>query len=876
MLAVCLGRFNGYEHFYTNSGKWFSALGIKTLFVLPKFAEPAELEPIIAEIPLDEISPEEVNALKDLDYDPSRMAGAPLLRRMLEFTHMSETIYQDHAAVLDSSSVLIVDPVKTRCLTLHEIADLLLPSKIKKEEKFSPEALYAVHRALLQDEITFRPLQQTGVRKSYLYEISPRSDIRLVQKVEFLVRDYLEKPPSKRHTEKGPLHNFVENARQAIDASRRNRAVSPHAMIGPSSSPTPEAPEWSPTDIEILHFLELWASYRRFPNYSNLQCIGSVILRSLDRYEDMSLDPATGWTFLQEVGWTLPWDIHARYSVRLPDVGLKRTGGFDRHLEEDWAAHLQPDIFRGYRKNWHLAAYAIDGESTMDIDDAVSVERTQSPEKNWIHVHVADPASSIRHDSPIAKFASLVPETVYLQGHFSQMLPDNLGVNKFSLASGRRALTFSALVDNHGKVLTKKITPGILKNVVYMTPQDVNETLGEKLQEPAVTGDELTVGSRGEKKWDTTRKLTRPQDVTPEQKSDLALLLKLAKALQDVRLESGAMPFYQTRPAPSVNFDGVTQTERPSGFITVAGDPSIQVRFGATTGTTIVDSTMKLAGEVAARWCHERNIPIPYRTQPQAVQNLDLIKKFTNDVLAPLVKSGVRPETSHWRHLRVLLGTDQLSTKASPHVVMGVKMYTKVTSPLRRFADLIVHWQIEAALLEEKRRGSSGAGNTDTKHLPFQTAELGRLLAMLEVRERQVKLLSNGTGAEQWVLQALVRAWRFGEATLPATFRFTVDHVKGRRTLLGRLDWLDLSADLRPDAMHGIIRMADVRLNDVFEVKLKDVNVYSGTVLVEALRLVKRGEGPKAKDAAASSSPDAPPVEDAPAQGTTTDAATTV
>lgn len=843
MIAVALGRFHGHEHFYTNSGKWFATTGVKTLFVVNNFAGPAELEPIIAELPLEAIAPEEISALKDLGHDPSRTAGAPLMKRMYEFTQEAEAVYQDNAAVLDASSSFIVDPTQSRCLTLHEITDLLLPMGIKKQGRFSTAALYAVHRALMQDEVFFRPLRQTGPQKSYLYEISSLTEVRIVQKVEYLVRDHLRRPVHQREKEKGVLWKFVRTARSVIDQNRQNRAPSPHGMIGPSSSPSPAPPKWSPEDLEILHFIELWASYQRFPNYSNLQCTGSSLLRLINRYEGMTLDGSAGWTFLQEVGWIPPWEVHARYSVRFPGVGIKRGGGFVRpHGDEDLSRHLQPDQFAGQRKEWDLTAYAIDAESTMDVDDAVSVEWTPNRKESWIHVHVADPASSIAPNTPIASFVELIPQTVYLQGHFSRMLPNSIGTDKFSLGKGKPTLTFSALVDTKGRILDQKITPGILNDVVYMTPEAVNETVNDTPEGPAVPDGELVVGSAEKYKPPRTREFTRPQDLSLKQRKELASLLRLAKALDKVRLARGATPFFASRAEPSVSFGGVTQEETPDGFITAVGDPTIRVGHTARTSSHIVESTMRLAGEVAARWCHDRGIPIPYRTQPHAAPNIDLIRDFNQKVLTPMFKSGARPDPQHWRHLRALLGSDLLSTSPGPHPMMGIDMYTKATSPLRRFSDLLVHWQVEAALLEETKRGTSLVGNTHDDFLPFSREQLDRMLPMLQVRERQVRLLSNGTGAEQWILQALVRAWRFGEAELPSTFRFTVDHIVGRKSLGGRLDFLDLPANMRFEHLHEVCLMANVRVNDVFEVKLRDVNIHATSILVEAVRLIQRGE----------------------------------
>ncbi|KAH9909394.1 RNB-domain-containing protein [Xylariomycetidae sp. FL2044] len=842
VLAVCLGRFNGYEHYYTSSGKWFCGLGVRALFVVPRFVTRAELEPVVSELPSTEIPVEALNTMQDLGHGPSRTAGAAILHKMMQFAQDAEAVYQANAGTLDASSSFIGDPVKHRYLTLHEIADLLLPESDKQNGKFSAASLYAVHQSLLQDEIFFRPLKQIGHRRSYLFEVSPLSEVHIIQQAEHLVRRYIDGKSRKPDTRasSSPVEDFISQAQSAIDKNRKNRQWTQSGIIGPSKEPGLMQHNWSSSSVALLKFIELWASYQKFPKYSTLQTIGSTLLRAIDRYQEAeALSPSTGWTFLQEVNWIPPWEIPARYSVRFPDVEIKRGGGYVRPFFGLLDRQLKRDVLSILRKEWTgLTAFAIDSESTVDIDDAVSVERTQDPHEFWIHIHVADPASSIPPETPLAHYAGLIPQTIYLPGHFERMLPNDLGADMFSLAPGRPCLTFSALVNDSGVVLNQKITPGILEHVVYATGEDVAEAIGESRKEPLVEGSELRIGHIPAKQ-PPNRDMTRAKDFTEEQKSDLSLLSRLGKAIEANRLSKGAIPYFQPRPEAQVYFNNVEQKD-VNGFISTSGDPSIRIGWSNRTGTDLVENIMKLAGEVAARWCHEREIPIPYRTQPLALRNAALVQQYTQDVFYPLLNAGVRPNDSQLRHMMALLGSDEISTKARPHFTIGADMYTKATSPLRRFSDLIVHWQIEAALLEEHRRGRDLKGNKDgDAFLPFDRERLDRILPMLRLREKQVRSLSNYDGTDQWILQALVRAWRFGEATLPDTFRFTVSHVSGRSSIKGRLDWFDQQAILLPDALNDLARMAQIRVGDVFEVKLKDVNVHAKQILVEAVQLLE-------------------------------------
>ncbi|KAI8952125.1 hypothetical protein F4801DRAFT_542039 [Xylaria longipes] len=847
-LAICLGRINGYEHFYTVSGKWFSAMGVKTLFVVNQFATPDELKPVIAALPPAEVSIEDLNVLQDLGEGPSREAGAALLRKMLLFAQKAEAVYQANAGTLDASSSFIGDPVKHRYLTLYEIADLLLPGTTKYDGKFSAHSLYAVHRALLQDEVFFRPLRHTGHRRSYLFEISPLSEVRVIQKVERLVREYVDKQgdsKSTRSAAQSPIESFVVNAQKIIDESRKHREWSHNGIIGPSSKPVRTKPDWSATDLELLQFIELWASYQKFPPHSRLQALGAALLRAVGRYQEArGYLPATGWTFLQEIGWIPPWEIPARYSVRFPGVEIKRGGSYVRPFLGTLDRHIKRDTLSLIRNPLNdVTAYCIDDITAREIDDAVSLERTSNPEEYWIHVHVADPASSFGADTPVAKHAELIPEAIYLPGHLESMLPESLIHNRFSLAPDRPCLTFSALVNTDGVVLDEKITANTLGDVVYMTYENAASAIGEIREDPYAEGAEWTLG-KVLKIETANRSMTRPDDLTEEQKSDLVILSKLGKAIQAKRLEKGATPFFQPRPTATVGFDDVKLKES-DGFITTAGDPAIKIHYSQHSGTDLVENAMKLANEVAARWCNERGIPIPYRTQPHALRNAALAQQYARDVLNPMLTSGVRPDERAWRHMQSLLGVDEVSTTPGPHFTLGSDMYTKATSPLRRFGDMIVHWQIEAALLEERKLkrklvGSKGGKKgDDLSFLPFSRDHLDRMLPMIRLREKQARALTNVDGADQWILQAMVRAWRFKEASLPETFKLTVWHLT-RTRVLGRLDWFERPAILKHEALNDVMKCADVHLGDVIEVRLTDINVHSKQIFVEAVRVLEK------------------------------------
>lgn len=106
-----------------------------------------------------------------------------------------------------------------------------------------------------------------------------------------------------------------------------------------------------------------------------------------------------------------------------------------------------------------------------------------------------------------------------------------------------------------------------------------------------------------------------------------------------------------------------------------------------TRSARIVQELMILAGEAAARWAFEKGIPFPFATQdPPVSENL--------------AGCGAGPSSSlaenfmRRRSMRAAL----VSSTCSAHAGLGLSFYSQVTSPLRRYQDLLAHYQIHAVL----------------------------------------------------------------------------------------------------------------------------------------------------------------------------------
>jgi exoribonuclease-2 len=95
---------------------------------------------------------------------------------------------------------------------------------------------------------------------------------------------------------------------------------------------------------------------------------------------------------------------------------------------------------------------------------------------------------------------------------------------------------------------------------------------------------------------------------------------------------------------------------------------------------SMVTDAMLMAGVATARFCQERTIPIPYATQ---------------DLPADL---GTETDLASMYARRRRFKPTRLLTAPDRHAGLGLDLYTRATSPLRRYSDLLVHQQVRAAL----------------------------------------------------------------------------------------------------------------------------------------------------------------------------------
>jgi exoribonuclease II len=194
--------------------------------------------------------------------------------------------------------------------------------------------------------------------------------------------------------------------------------------------------------------------------------------------------------------------------------------------------------------------------------------------------------------------------------------------------------------------------------------------------------------------------------------STLQTLHRLAKLLQEARANRGAITFRRPELKIRVRADEIEVKQL---------DPNSASRF-------LVSEMMILANGLAADFASANVLPVIYRTQePREALAIDD---------TPMI------EALAFERLRKTFKRSRLSLTPSQHSGLGLTAYTQMSSPIRRYADLVTQRQFTAML----------AGMP----VPHSREELLQILATAESGEQDIRGIEDRS-THYWLLEYLSR-----------------------------------------------------------------------------------------------------------------------
>lgn len=285
--------------------------------------------------------------------------------------------------------------------------------------------------------------------------------------------------------------------------------------------------------------------------------------------------------------------------------------------------------------------------------------------------------------------------SVYVPEKDYPMFPPSLSQNHFSLLPSKinYALTYIVKLDDSGKVESYEITPSMIDHVKILSYSKVDSILATQ---------------------DNTDDLPSEYQIILRQLNELAMKRKL------YRQQSGAVMI--NLPYSQITINNETQLVEVTSV-----NPDLSP------SRSMIAEFMILAGEITAHFAQKNQIPIPYRCQKFRAEINDKEQNHSSN------NNMIKNILHNW-DLRSKLCSAQFTEIPKPHQSLSLLYYCQVTSPIRRYMDLLVHYQIKAYL-----RGDS---------LPFQQQTVKQIIIEQEIPQMRLSELMNQS-QRYWVLKYL-------------------------------------------------------------------------------------------------------------------------
>ncbi len=306
----------------------------------------------------------------------------------------------------------------------------------------------------------------------------------------------------------------------------------------------------------------------------------------------------------------------------------------------------------------------IDPQDAKDFDDALSIEKLDNGNFS-IGIHIADVSHYVEWDNQLDKQALKRGNSVYLVGHVIPMLPEKLSNNICSLVPYKDRLTYSVIVEitSRGKLVKYEISKTIINSKRRFTYDEVQKII------------ETEEGDFNE---------------------EIISLNNLARIIRKKRFKEGGIEF---------------STKEIKFKLDENGKPVELFLKEIKESNMLIEEFMLLANKIVAK-----HIGFPSKSAKPFVYRIhDLPDKEKIYEFARFVKSlgyNFDPNASS-QNLQFRTLMEQIKGKEEEtlinelairsmakaiysinnigHYGLGFKYYTHFTSPIRRYADLIVH-----------------------------------------------------------------------------------------------------------------------------------------------------------------------------------------
>ncbi len=316
----------------------------------------------------------------------------------------------------------------------------------------------------------------------------------------------------------------------------------------------------------------------------------------------------------------------------------------------------------------------IDGQSARDFDDAICVEKQVKGWRLW--VAIADVSHYVPQGSPLDKEALERGNSYYFPLSVEPMLPEKLSNGLCSLNPNVDRLAMLVCMDfsSHGVLRKSDFFPAVIQSKARLSYEQVNQAV-----------------------------LKRKQDMRQELQHVIEMLDQaelLARKLSTQRKKRGSLDFELPEAEIKINAQGKVLSVCPR-----------QRNYAH----SIIEECMIAANEAVAQYLSKIDSPCLYRIHPEAdTTKLSRLYKilqktgleleepqiFSPTILQTLIAQVAGTELEFLVNRLLLRSMKQALYRPENegHFGLASEYYCHFTSPIRRYADLIVHRLLKISL----------------------------------------------------------------------------------------------------------------------------------------------------------------------------------
>ena len=490
--------------------------------------------------------------------------------------------------------------------------------------------------------------------------------------------------------------------------------------------------------------------------------VGQQVVLSLSRWDAENLPPIgavkeiLGWQ--DEPGVDILGIIHQHnLSIDFPQAVQREADETPLTISSD-----ELDLRLDCRKH---PICTIDPHDARDHDDAVWVERLSNEGKHtgWrLQVHIADVSHYVKPGTELDKEAFKRGNSTYLVDRVIPMLPTVLSNGICSLVPDEDRLTKCALItfDPKGRIKKTEFHSAVIR-------------------------------SKAKLSYEEAQRMIEDSSVSHPLAPHVREAWKLASLLRKKRFASGALdlefPEYRVNMTDEGKADGYRMSEHLESH-------------------QLVEEFMLVANETAALTLKNAKRPTVYRVHEDP--DYDKLEEFgemarilgfkagdltSKQELQNLINQLTGSNVDQTLKLALLKSLKRASYNPEPlgHYGLAKTNYTHFTSPIRRYADLIVHRSLQTLL----------------KNKPKVTYRVSKGNALVEVAEHISQTERNSSEAEMESKKLKLLEWLDTKAVNPP--QLTLKKALKFKALVTDARPMGLIIELQDTMLRGLVKSRD-------------------------------------------------------------------